>query len=103
MALSILIREDGQVIVSVGGVVIAMVKSISIEMDTDVHPVPHISIVMAEVEKMPDHQARTTLLRMLMNYKAALAAHPLVHVVGYRDTLRSMPAVREEDPEEGEG
>lgn len=80
MSLSILIREDGLITVSSGGVVIEYIKSICIDMDEDLRPVPHISIVMADVRHLPDDTIRTMARRSLQHYKKLLDAHPLVHV-----------------------
>jgi hypothetical protein len=100
MNLTVDIGDDGSVKVSIGGMVIGMVKALDIKVDERTHPVPHIRITMMDVKSMVPSEFKVQCLRALHNYKAALASHPLVRVLDYRDTLpEGMPAVTLEEDE----
>jgi hypothetical protein len=89
MALSIFIKDDGSVTVSVDGMIVGCIKSLSLELDEDRHPMPHISVTMYSLSTLSDEKIR----RMLMNYRLALQQHPLVHVVDYNDSVPALQAV----------
>lgn len=98
MSLSIVIQDDGQALISVNGVVISYVKSINIVIDEREHSVPHIAIALHDPDDIKDSTLRVSLRRMLLNYKMALALHPLIRIAGYRNTLREFPAVPPSEP-----
>lgn len=95
MGLTIDVEDDGVVRVSVKGVIVGLIKSLSLVVDEETHPVPHIVVVMTSARDIPRTQDGARLVHTLHQYKRLLASHPLVRVVDQHDTLpQGMPAVR---------
>jgi hypothetical protein len=95
MPLLIRVKDDGEVLVSIKGVIVQGIKSLTLNVDEETSPIPHIVVVLQDPETISDSSLRVKFKRALMDYKMALAEHPLIHVVGYRDTLPTLPAVVE--------
>jgi hypothetical protein len=96
-SLVIEVEESGVVRVSMGGVVVGMIKRINIEYDEDLHPVPHTHVSFANLADVPMGPEKAQLKRTIQRYKEELQKHPLVRVSDYHDTLPQMPAVRPEE------
>lgn len=101
MSLIIEVEKDGVVKVSIDGIVIGLVRSLT--MHAEAEALPRVSIVMSSVRtasgelSTPDEVLLSQLQQVLERYKRALNAHPLIEVSDYHDTLpQGMPAVRPE-------
>jgi len=96
MSLIIEVEKDGRVRVSIDGIVIGLIRALTMRLEAEV--IPRISIVMSNARSELDEVLLTQLQQVLESYKRALNAHPLIEVSDYHDTLpQGMPAVRPEE------
>jgi hypothetical protein len=97
MSLIIEVEKDGRVTVSIDGVVVGLLKSLLLRVDTD-DLLPQVHVVMNNARNMPEEMRVEWLQQALDRYRAALRSHPLIEVSDYHDTLpQGMPAVRPEE------
>ena len=96
MSLIIEVEKDGRVRVSIDGIVIGLIRALTMRLEAEV--LPRISIVMSNAHSELDAVLLTQLQQVLESYKRALNVHPLIEVSDYHDTLpQGMPAVRPEE------
>lgn len=95
--LAITVDDSGKLHVSVDGVIVGLISTLSVYMDVDLQPVPLIHVTMTSIKKLPDMADKTKLRRILQTYKDALREHPLVKVADHDDTLpQGMLAIQED-------
>ena len=92
MALSILIKDNLDVVISVDGIVIGMVQSLELKLDVN-EVLPKVQIVLPSVQTLDDEMAKEHVLRALNNYKTVLLSQPFVRVYADGDTVPEMSAV----------
>jgi hypothetical protein len=97
MSLIVEVAKDGRVTVSIDGVVIGLLKSLTLRADAD-DVLPRVQVVMNNAREMPEQVRAEWLQQALDRYRAALRSHPLIEVTDYHDTLpQGMAAVSPEE------
>lgn len=99
MSLVIEIGSNGQMRVSIDGVVIGLIRSLDVHVSAE-EVRPRISIVMNNARAFPDACFAAQLQQALDSFKQALCAHPFIEVSDYHDTLPQGMAVVHVNKEE---
>lgn len=100
MSLRIDLNNDGEMTISIDGIVVGLIHSVELHADLERHPVAHVYVSMVDIKRLAPNAQKAHLQRVLVNNKKLLSSHPLIRVSDAHDTLpQGMPAVLPEDEE----